>query len=74
MRDSYCSKSLSAHKISEMALKFHNKLQLGGVFTHPQAKEGTGAQASMIYVPPAFAADAIIEAIDAELGLVVVIT
>ena len=33
-----------------------------------------GAQASMIYVPPAFAADAIIEAIDAELDLVVVIT
>ncbi len=28
----------------------------------------------MIYVPPRFAADAIIEAIDAEIGLVVVIT
>ena len=28
----------------------------------------------MVYVPPAFAADAIIEAIDAELELVVVIT
>lgn len=28
----------------------------------------------MIYVPPKFAADAIIEAIDAEIGLVVVIT
>lgn len=28
----------------------------------------------MIYVPPPFAADAIMEAIDAELGLVVVIT
>ena len=28
----------------------------------------------MIYVPPAFAADAIIEAIEAEIGLVVVIT
>lgn len=39
-----------------------------------QAKEGTGAEASVIYVPPAFAADAIIEAIDAEIGLVVVIT
>ncbi|CAI8033183.1 Succinate--CoA ligase [ADP/GDP-forming] subunit alpha, mitochondrial [Geodia barretti] len=42
--------------------------------TVQEAKEGTGAQASMIYVPPAFAADAIIEAIDAELDLVVVIT
>ena len=28
----------------------------------------------MIYVPPKFAADAIVEAIDAEIGLVVVIT
>jgi len=27
-----------------------------------------------VYVPPAFAADAIMEAIDAEIGLVVVIT
>ena len=39
-----------------------------------QAKQGTGAQASMVYVPPQFAAEAIIEAIDAELELVVVIT
>lgn len=39
-----------------------------------QAKEGTGAQASIIYVPPQFAAAAIIEAIDAEMELVVVIT
>ena len=39
-----------------------------------QAKEATGAEASVIYVPPAFAADAIIEAIEAEIGLVVVIT
>lgn len=34
----------------------------------------TGAEASVIYVPPGFAASAILEAIDAELGLVVVIT
>ena len=39
-----------------------------------QAKDATGAEASVIYVPPKFAADAIIEAIDAEIGLVVVIT
>lgn len=38
------------------------------------AVEQTGANASMIYVPPPFAADAIIEAIEAELDLVVAIT
>lgn len=39
-----------------------------------QAKEEVGAEASVVYVPPAFAADAIIEAIEAEVELVVVIT
>ncbi|MDH4199272.1 MAG: succinate--CoA ligase subunit alpha [Spirochaetia bacterium] len=34
----------------------------------------TGANASVIFVPPAFAADAIMEAVSAELDLVVVIT
>jgi succinyl-CoA synthetase alpha subunit len=38
------------------------------------AKESTGANASIIYVPAAFAADAIYEAIDAELDLIVCIT
>lgn len=38
------------------------------------AVEKTGANASVIYVPPHFAADAILEAIDAELPLVVAIT
>ncbi|HZY68002.1 MAG TPA: succinate--CoA ligase subunit alpha, partial [Devosia sp.] len=36
--------------------------------------ERTGANASVIYVPPAGAADAIIEAIDAEVPLIVTIT
>ena len=39
-----------------------------------QAIEATGAEASVIYVPPAFAGKAILEAIDAEIGLAVVIT
>ena len=39
-----------------------------------QAKEATGANASIIFVPPKFAKDSILEAIDAEIELVVVIT
>jgi len=39
-----------------------------------EAKEATGATASIIYVPPKFAADSILEAVDAEMDLVVCIT
>jgi succinyl-CoA synthetase alpha subunit len=39
-----------------------------------QAREETGANASMIFVPPPFAADAIMEAADAGVELVVCIT
>ena len=43
----------------------------GGV---AEAMEKTGADVSIIFVPPKFAKDAIIEAIDAEIPLLVVIT
>jgi len=39
-----------------------------------EAKEATGADASVIYVPPPFAADSILEAIDAQIGLIICIT
>jgi len=39
-----------------------------------EAREKTGANCSMIFVPPPFAADAIMEAADAEVALIVCIT
>ncbi|MFN2538168.1 MAG: CoA-binding protein, partial [Mycobacteriales bacterium] len=42
--------------------------------TVAEAIEKTGADVTVIFVPPAFAKAAVIEAIDAEIGLAVVIT
>jgi succinyl-CoA synthetase alpha subunit len=42
--------------------------------TVAQARDATGANATMIFVPPAFAADAILEAVGAGIELVIAIT
>lgn len=51
---------------------FENKVPIFDTVT--QAMKETGARASAIFVPPAFAADAILEGVDAGLDLVVCIT
>ena len=42
--------------------------------TVEEAMKETGADVSVIFVPPAFAKDAVIEAVDAQIGLAVIIT
>src|SRR3982751_2640532 len=52
----------------------HEELGLPNFDTVQEAVAKTGADASVIYVPPPFAADSILEAIDAEVPLIVCIT
>ncbi|WP_135466657.1 succinate--CoA ligase subunit alpha [Crenalkalicoccus roseus] len=52
----------------------HPELNLPVFDTVAECREKTGADASVIYVPAPFAADAILEAIDAEVPLIVCIT
>lgn len=51
-----------------------NDIELPVFATVAEAMEKTGADTSIAFVPPAFSKDAIIEAIDAEIPLLVVIT
>lgn len=53
-------------------LMFDNKVPIFN--TVAEAKKETGATVSVVFVPPTFAADAILEAVAAELDLVVCIT
>jgi succinyl-CoA synthetase alpha subunit len=52
----------------------HGDVELPVFGTVKEAIETTGADVSIAFVPPAFAKDAMIEAIDAEIPLLVVIT
>ena len=51
-----------------------NDIELPVFGTVAEAIKETGADVSVVFVPPKFAKDAIIEAIDAEIALLVVIT
>jgi succinyl-CoA synthetase alpha subunit len=51
-----------------------NEVELPVFGSVSEAIEKTGADVSVAFVPPAFTKDAVIEAIDAEIGLLVIIT
>ncbi|GEP26797.1 succinate--CoA ligase subunit alpha [Cryobacterium sp. TMS1-20-1] len=52
----------------------HGNVELPVFGTVKEAVEKTGADVSIIFVPPVFTKDAVIEAIDAEIPLLVIIT
>jgi succinyl-CoA synthetase alpha subunit len=52
----------------------HGDVELPVFGTVVEAVEKTGADVSIVFVPPAFAKDAVLEAVEAEVPLVVVIT
>lgn len=58
----------------EISLENGQRAYLPVFNTVQEAAANTGATVSVIYVPPAFALDAILEAIDAELELIICIT
>lgn len=58
----------------DFSLENGTTVQLPVYNTVSEAKRETGANATVIYVPPAFAADAIMEAVDADLDLCICIT
>jgi succinyl-CoA synthetase alpha subunit len=58
----------------DITLENGKTVQLPVFNTVNDAKKATGANASVIYVAPPFAADAIMEAVDADLDLVICIT
>jgi succinyl-CoA synthetase alpha subunit len=58
----------------DITLENGSTVQLPVFNTVNEAKQATGANASVIYVAPPFAADAIMEAVDADLDLVICIT
>jgi succinyl-CoA synthetase alpha subunit len=58
----------------DITLENGESVQLPVFNTVNDAKKATGANASVIYVAPPFAADAIMEAVDADLDLVICIT
>ena len=52
----------------------HGEVELPVFGTVAEAIDKTGANVSVVFVPPAFTKDAVVEAIDAGIGLLVIIT